>query len=77
MNEELAKIAMYMKENTLIINEKKSVHLMFKPKGVKDEVTNESPTINGAEISQVQNTKFLGVWFDDKLKFDKQYEMVP
>ena len=55
---------------------KKSVHLIFKSKGVKDEVTNESPTINGAEISQVQNTKFLGVWFDDKLKFDKQYEMV-
>ena len=76
INEELAKIAMYMKENTLIINEKKSVHLMFKPKGIKDEVTNESPTINGAKIRQVQNTKFLGVWFDDKLKFDKQYEMV-
>ena len=60
MNEELVKIAMYMRENTLIMNEKKSVYLIFKHKGVKDEVANESSTINGAEISQVQNTKFVG-----------------
>jgi hypothetical protein len=32
--------------------------------------------IRDTEIQRVENARYLGVWFDEKLKFDKQFELV-
>jgi hypothetical protein len=76
MNKDLGKMSEYMNENTLIINQDKSVYLIFKPKGAKDTAIKEKLSINGNEIIRVQNTKFLGTWIDDRMKFYKQVQMV-
>ena len=75
MNSDLENVPNYMKENTLLINQQKSVYLIFKPKGAKRKEANEKLLINGTEIKRVNHTRFLGIWFDDQLKFDKQFEM--
>ena len=32
--------------------------------------------MNGYEIMKVKNTRFLGIWIDDALKFDKQLQVI-
>ena len=32
--------------------------------------------IRDTEIQRVEKARYLGVWFDEKLKFDTQFEMV-
>ena len=65
-----------MKENTLIINQQKSIHLIFKPKGTKRKEIEEKLVIDDEEVKRVDQTRYLGIWLDDSLKFDKQFETV-
>ena len=65
-----------MKENTLIINQQKSMHLIFKPKGAKRKEIEEKLVIDDEEVKRVDQTRYLGIWLDDSLKFDKQFETV-
>ena len=76
MNTELTKTHQYMTENTLIVNKLKSNYLIFKPPKKKAVNISEKMYINNTEITRLKNARFLGVWFDGKLKFDKQFEMV-
>lgn len=76
MNTELMKTHQYMTENTLIVNKLKSNYLIFKPPKKKAVKISEKMYINNTEITRLKHARFLGVWFDDKLKFDKQFEMV-
>ena len=75
-NKELKKVSSYMKENTLIINQQKSMHLIFKPKGAKRKEIEEKLVIDDEEVKRVDQTRYLGIWLDDSLKFDKQFETV-
>ena len=76
MNTELTKTHQYMTENTLIVNKLKSNYLIFKPPKKKAITISEKMHINNTEITRLKHARFLGVWFDDKLKFNKQFEMV-
>ena len=59
-----------MKSNKLHINFKKCCFMHFRPKQTTNdglEVDNELLLINGVEINEVNETKFLGVTLDNKL----------
>ena len=76
MNIELSKIQKYMTDNTLIINEDKTHFLLFKPSNAKKQEIREKMFINNKEIKRTNNARYLGIWFDDELKFKKQYEVL-
>ena len=76
MNKELNKTHNYMTQNTLIINESKTYFLLFKPKGSKKQEISEKLLINHKEIMRVNSARYLGIWFDEDLKFKKQYEIL-
>ena len=61
----------YMQANKLHINMKKSCYMHFRPRGHStDTDVNDPPlTINGIEIDEVSETKFLGVIIDNKLSW--------
>ena len=60
MNKELNKVSNYMRENTLLVNHAKSVHLIFKPKKGKRYEIREKLMMDETEIMRVKNTSFLG-----------------
>ena len=76
VNKELEKADAYMNENTLIINKDKTYYLLFTPKGAKRVEITEKMFIKDTEIKRVNNIRFLGIWLDDKLTFNKQYEIL-
>ena len=76
MNNELEKTYKYMTANTLLINKNKSQFILFKPKGNKKTEITKKLMIRDTEIQRVESARYLGVWIDEKLKFDKQFEMV-
>ena len=59
-----------------MINQGKTVHLLFKPKKAKNLVIKEKLMLDGTEVKRVKNSRFLGIWFDDALKFDKQFQVI-
>ena len=62
----------YTVANKLYINMEKSCFMHFQPKGIKvdEALENLSLTINGTEIEEVSETKFLGVTIDNKLSWE-------
>ena len=71
MNNELEKTYKYMTANTLLINKNKSQFILFKPKGNKKTEITKKLMIRDTEIQRVESARYLGVWIDEKLKFDK------
>ena len=73
-NKILQLVHLYMKCNLLHINIKKCCYIHFRPTRAKNKTQNEEPesvlTLNNIVIKRVQETKFLGVIIDEKLKWD-------
>ena len=74
-NEILRQVTLYMKCNKLHINAQKSVFMNFsraKAASVNTDDSSKLPKIilNGLEIEEVTETKFLGVMIDNKLSWD-------
>ena len=76
MSNELSKIQRYMTENTLMLNKNKSNYLIFRPKRTKKIDITEKMHIDGEAIEKVTSARFLGIWIDDQLNFQKQYEIL-
>ena len=72
MNEDLKLIADWFKANKLTLNLKKTVCMFFDHK-VKS-ATRINISIDNEAIPQVSNTKFLGVFVDDKLNWKKHLD---
>ena len=68
MNIELNKLSIWLKANKLSLNVKKTHFMFFSPPRKKAEFSNRL-TIQGENINQVHETKFLGVMVDDKLSW--------
>ena len=71
-NKILDSLNMYMRANLLHINLKKCCYIYFEPKpqnSTTDEEQNHVLTINGIEIDEVEETKFLGVTIDKTLSW--------
>ena len=56
-----------------MLNKSKSYFMIFKPKGGKTIPITEKMHINNTEIERVKVTRFLGIWIDEDLKFNKQF----
>ena len=68
----LAAVHSYMKSNKLHINIKKSCYMHFTPRGQNSESNENIPStlcINGVELDEVEQTKFLGVIIDKNLSW--------
>ena len=76
MKKDLTNIQSYMTENTLMLNKLKSYYTIFKPKGGKTILITEKMYIINTEIERVKVTRFLGIWIDEDLKFNKQFEVL-
>ena len=75
-NEILSKTMKYLNANKLLINKAKTSYLLIKPKGVKKQEITEKVMLDGDEVERVKSARFLGIIFDDKLKFDGHFEKV-
>ena len=73
-NETLITIMDYMSANKLTLNAKKTVALLFTPRN--KPILPLSLKIGNTIIEQVNETKFLGVTIDDKLKFNTHFNNV-
>ena len=75
-NEILSKTMKYLNANKLLINKAKTSYLLIKPNGVKKQEITDKVMLDGNEVERVQSARFLGVIFDDKLKFNGHFEKV-
>ena len=66
----------YMNANHLILNQKKSQYLLFKPKKKQSTIAKTKLMINNQEILEVTNARYLGVILDNKLNFQEHFKMV-
>ena len=66
-NKELVDIVHWLNANRLSLNIDKTDFMIFRPKNRND--SNPNIMINGSQINQVDNAKFLGVILDDKLNW--------
>lgn len=69
MNVQLSKLVTWLNANKLSLNVSKTNYMVFKSKSRNISHDHEL-IINGTILEQVSNTKFLGVFLDDKLKWD-------
>ena len=72
VQEELKQLSKWFKSNKLTLNPQKCVSMLF---GGNSNDINLKLELDGVQLKQVQYTKFLGVWIDEKLcwctNFDK------
>ena len=66
VNHELCKVVDWLNSNKMSLNIDKTHFMIFKPKRTKYD-TSDDIVINGSEMNEVESTKFLGVFIDNKL----------
>ena len=76
LNTELEKIKDYMQANKLTLNTGKTVALIFQPPQKKAAVSNLNLLIGNQKIDIKNETKYLGVIIDTKLKFETHFKKV-
>ena len=59
-----------------IINKDETYYLLYTLKGATRVEITEKMFIKNYEIKKVNNIRFLGIWLDEKLSFNKQYEIL-
>ena len=73
MNNYLDKIANWLRLNKLSLNTKKTIFMNFG--NYRDSVPTEiSIMIQNQKIERVESCKYLGVFFDDNMKWDEHIE---
>ena len=75
-NEILSNTMKYLNANKLLINKAKTSYMLIKPKGATKIDITEKLKLDGNEVEKVNSARFLGVIFDDKLKFDGHFKKV-
>ena len=71
-NEELTRVSDWLKANKLSLNVEKSKVLFFR-RGVKDPF---QLRIDGTDLDEVESAKYLGMFFDNKLTFERHVSHV-
>ena len=66
----------YMDSNKLILNEKKTQYLLYKPKNKQKVEAKTKLKINNQEIQKVDSARYLGVTIDSKLNFKDHFNKV-
>lgn len=75
VNRDMQKYSEWLDSNKLVINEEKTVYIMFKN---KTNSTNIHPNlfINGKKLTQVKKTKYLGLIIEETLKWNAHVDMI-
>ena len=73
---DLAILVDWFHANKLSLNLNKTNFIFFQPKGTKKDNINVSLKVNDSTISRVDVVKFLGVYIDQNLTFDKHAKYV-
>ena len=76
LNTELSKISLWFKVNKLSLNIDKSSYVIFKNRHSNRLYNNIHISIDGNELSKVSYTKFLGVYLDECLTWQKHNSYV-
>ena len=74
INEDLNNIAIWLKVNKLSLNIKKTHFMIFTKR--KNKVTDVAIYIEDNAITEVSQTKFLGVYIDNKLTWKKHIHYI-
>ena len=74
IKEDLNNIAIWLKVNKLSLNIKKTHFMIFTKR--KKKVTDVAINIEGNTIAEVSQTKFLGVYIDNKLTWKKHIHYI-
>ena len=70
VNSILQRVNDWYKSNRLVLNRTKSSAMVINPTSSKNNVIMFNPILDGKPIDQVDSTQYLGVFIDDRLKFD-------
>ena len=73
IEEDLKILQDWFHANKLTLNLGKTVAMLFNRRQIKDKV---NLTVGGIAIPQVNETKFLGVWLDNRLNWNKHLSML-
>ena len=76
MQADLVNLSKWMHTNNLVLNVKKTKCMVIRPKGSVVDTSHIDLQINSENIKQVEYFKFLGVWLDSKLIWEKQVDML-
>jgi hypothetical protein len=76
VNTELIKLSDWFKSNKLSLNIKKTNYIIFGNKKIPKSLNQFQLSIDGNILEQVENTKFLGVYIDNKLNWSRHIEHV-
>ena len=71
LNCELSKLSDWFRANRLSFNVKKTNFILFGYKKIPEEFEKLKIYLDGVQINQVEHTKFLGVYLDAKLNWQK------
>ena len=74
--DDIGSISEWLKCNRLTLNTKKTKFMIFGTRNKLRQVTNAPIFINGDEIEKVTNFKYLGVYLDETLSFDKHMDYI-
>ena len=69
LNTELQKIVLWLNSNKLSLNVSKTHYMLFSPHKKCKMKKSTNIVLNGQQITETANTKFLGVMLDNKLKW--------
>lgn len=69
-NSTLQGVIDWYKANRLVLNVSKSCSMIISPTSTDNNAVKFNPIIDGNQIDQVNCTKYLGVYIDNKLNFD-------
>ena len=73
LESDLVNLSNWFKANKLTLNLNKSVSILFGP---KNRTENFTVLLNAQPLQNVHETKFLGVWIDDKLSWNTHVNKV-
>ena len=74
-NSELKSIVSWLNANKMSLNVDKTHYMIFRPKSRKISKENDI-IINGCRISEVDSTKFLGVFIDSNLTWQPHIDYI-
>ena len=69
INAELSKLSLWMRRNTLTLNDDKTYYVLFHRKYRKNVFPNLNILMNGCPVERVTEVKFLGLYLDENLNF--------
>lgn len=76
INKNLETFHRWLCGNKLVVNEEKTVYMLFSSKHREKDITNINVRINGKVVKRVQHYTYLGLTIDDKLNWGRHIDSI-